>query len=405
MIASLSQHITYGATYCAIEHADKADDARIHLLIGKKHKGELNVVRRETLKTIEEAAPHIPKRHVHLLVNNHHVLHKVIESHREDSIERLVNQAFPNIDLTVFYIQVITARTKAYIYICRKSYIDTLITTYENHNAYITGWSLGESAGIHILPFVKGKTSIQTSTGSIDVEGGQLIAIHPLAENRSSHTLTYDMEGIQIESSYVNALGALIVEYGQIDISASINSAETQEQMRSRFIQHRRFQLGLPISLSILLAIFLANFLCYNYYFKGVAALGEISEANTLQKQRLVKKDSLVKQKQKLFEDVIESASSSASLFVDEIIDEMPEAIRLDQFYYHPLRKKIRNNKPIEIEFNSLLISGITVENNHLSEWISRLEKRVFIEKVSIRNLDQKARYTHFELLLEIIRK
>ena len=99
---------------------------------------------------------------------------------------------------------------------------------------------------------------------------------------------------------------------------------------------------------------------------------------------------------------MIASASSSASYFIDEIIQEMPETILLEGLQYHPLEKKIRKNKVVEVKENTIVITGESSENADLSSWISSLENLEFIDSVSIENLEEKGKNIRFSIALLI---
>ena len=255
---------------------------------------------------------------------------------------------------------------------------------------------------VSLLPFLKEASQIQTPIVTVHLEDGEIVAIHP-TEAESYQEEYYDIEDIQVAGTYINGLGGIVKTVGGVDEKRVSNNFEAKEkEQQSYFKQHRLFAIGLPVAVGVLFAIFLVNFLFYSYYYDEVAVLQEIGSTNTLQKKLLVKKDSIVNQKQKLFEDVIASASSSASYFIDEIIQEMPETILLEGLQYHPLQKKIRKNKIVEIKENTIIITGETSENSDLSSWISSLENLAFTESVSISNLEKKGKNIRFSVALLI---
>lgn len=399
MFDTLSQNIIYGTTYYALEHIGVNQDARINILIAKKRKGELIVVDKRNVSQIENVKEYNKKlKNAHLIINNNQVLQKKIDTIQMPSDVVLVNQAFPNIDLKAFYYQIIRAKTKTYVYICRKEYVDTLIQNYEDQGIFITKWSVGNTSIVSLLPLFKEESIIQTPQSIIFIDNGEIRSIDRI-ETGSYQNEYYDVEGIKIEGIYINTLGAIVATLGGVSKDIVFTNFEEKEaSQQSYFKQHRLFAIGLPVAIGILLLIFLVNFLFYNHYYTKVNYLNEIGGSNVLQKELLIKKDSIVDQKQKLFEDVIASASSSSSYFIDRVIGEMPSTILLDQLQYHPLLKKVRKNKPIIVQENTLIIRGETTVNNDLSEWISTLEEFDFIESVSIGNLEKKGKNTTFSI-------
>lgn len=399
MLDTLLRNIIYSTTYYALEHIGANQDACINILIAKKRKGELTVVDRAKVFEIENVKEYDRKlKNAHLIINNNQVLQKTIDNIQTLSEVVLVNQAFPNIDLNAFYYQIIRAREKAYVYICRKEYVDTLIRKYEDQAIYITQWSVGNTPLVSLLPLLKKESIIQTPQSAIFLDNGELRSIDRI-ETGNYQNEYYDVEGIKVEGNYINALGAIVTSLSGVDKDkVSTNFEEKEADLQSYFKQHRLFAIGLPVVVGVLLIIFLVNFLFYNHYYTKVNYLNEIGGSNVLQKELLIKKDSIVDQKQKLFEDVIASASSSSSYIIDQVIREMPSTILLDQLQYHPFLKKPRKNKPIVVEENTLIIHGETTVNNDLSEWISTLEEIDFIESVSIGNLKKKGKNTAFSI-------
>ncbi|MEP0262330.1 hypothetical protein [Dokdonia sp.] len=403
MLDSLTRNIIYGTTYCALEHRGTDRDMSIAVLIAKKRKGELLLEERAVVSTVEDIKEHYDTlRYAHLIINNDLVLQKTVQITQKVPDTVIVNGAFPNIELDAFYYEIIRTEVTAYVYICRKAYIDGLIKTYEDQKLFITAWSLGSTALVSLFSLLEDVSEIQTVKTTLSLEKGKLTGIFPTIE-REYQTRYYDVEGLKVEGDYVNALGAIVRIIGGTDddlVTTNFNEREGEQQ--SHFKQHRIFAIGVPLTIGALLLIFLVNFLFYNHYYTEVTSLQEVGETNVLQKQLLIKKDSIVNQKQKLFEDVIESASSSSSYFLDEIIQEMPHTILLDGLQYHPLVKKIRKNKPVIVQENTIIITGTTTVNNDLSVWISTLEGLEFTESVSIKNLEKEGRNTTFGIELLI---
>ena len=401
MLDTLSRNITYGRTYCAIEHTGTVDNARIWLMHARLRKGE--IVPKETvqLDSQEDIQTHIKgQQHAHLIVNNYQVLFKAVSLSGASGDETLVNLAFPNITLESFYYEIIRQDTQVFVFICRKAYINELIARYEQLKVCITSWSLGVTVTLPLLPFLQQEPPVYSSGYTLTHKVGVL---EHLEQSIPSVILpTYTIEDIHIKANHLNALGGIMASVEQESTAILTNATPDQQQHRSLYKQHRFFNLGLPVAIGLLLLIFLVSFLFYNHYYQGVEKLNSIAEANSIQKQRLLKKDSLVSQKQKLFEDVIESASSSSSYFIDQMISVLPESILLDKLSYNPLLRKIREKKPVLFQTGTILVGGNTKNNAAISQWIGELEQLDFVENVSIHNLENPSATTAFELEVKL---
>ncbi|GGG25206.1 general secretion pathway protein [Dokdonia pacifica] len=400
MLDGVKRNIIYGNTYCCIEHLGSDTDPVIKTLVCKKQKGELEVFGKTEVATIKDVRAFDEKlKYAHLIINNHQVLQKTVENGQSLSEIVIVNQAFPNIDVDSFYYEILRVKEKAYVYICRKKYVDELIKSYEKERIFITQWNLGSTSIHTLVPFLKNQVVVHTPAATVSLSNGEIQSIDRLASATFQNEY-YDIEGIKIEGDYINTLGGAIGIVGGVDDDqVATNFSKEVLLKQANFKQYRFFALGLPLALGTLLIILLVNFLIYNHYYTEVAVLQEIATTNTLQKKRLVKKDSIVSQKQKLFEDVIASASSSASYFIDAIASDMPHTILLEKLQYQPLEKKIRNNKPVQVEVSNIIITGETTVNKDLSSWVSSLEDLEFIERASM-NIEKKGKNIHFSITL-----
>jgi len=379
MLDTLARNIIYGKTYCAFEHIGNKEQANIRLLVARYVKSEIDIAYTTEVTAINQIKNqnHIPK-HSRLIINNEQVLSKKVEQSNTLSDTVLLNEAFPSIDAQDFYYEIVRLSNKAFVWICRKSYLQDLLAQYEEGGIHITGWRLGVSAMKNFEGLINDGTHFTAGSFSFAYAKGTLTDIAPsLEENTTSN---YRIQDLEVEGTFLNTLGIILENFG-VD---------------------RLYALGLPLAIGTLLVIFLVNFFVFNHYFTKVDQLEAIGNSNSVQRQLLLKKDSIVDQKQRLFEDVIASSSSSSSYYIDEIVSTMPNSILLNNLSYHPLLKKIKKNKPLSMETNTIEIKGSTSVNRDLSNWISELEKVVFIEEVSIKNLDKNGRQTEFNLTITL---
>lgn len=400
-LETLSRNIIYGNTHFAIEHTGRDEEASIGVIRVKEKKGELEITDSKKVSSLKKVKLIFSSiRSAHLVINNDQVLQKRVEHISELSDVALLSKAFSSIDLNVFYYEVVRGIKSSLIFICRKEYIDKLILLYRDEKIFITRWSLGFAPLDRVVTLLNENGTIQTPTSIISYTQGHLDDLDP-TQNLDYSPTNYCIEDLEISDEQINALGAVITTVGGNTLRCSTNYEDREKAYLSYFKQQRLFDLGLPTGIVILLLVFLINFLFYNYYYQEVSVLNEIGDTNVIQKQLLIKKDSLVDQKQKLFEDVIESSSSSSSYYIDQIVKKMPETISLENLYYAPLLKKIRSGKPVDLDSSVILIKGFTAENTDISSWISDIEEMDFIQSVSIKNLDKKSSNTVFTIELQ----
>jgi len=400
MIKGLLQFIRYGSQYTAIEHLGKNGDEHLRLLTGKLRQSEIFPNKPINISWPELTHSHANGiKHTHLIVNNHQVLSKKITSIESQSELEILNQAFPSLDTELFYYEIIRSDSDTLVYLCRKSYVQSLIDQYEELNISVTAWSFGITSTLAILPIFKNRKEVLSERYRIYHKNGQLQSIELDADAISE---VYEVDDLTIDSQHLNLFGGVMGSAKGLESDILTNAKEDQGNLCSNYLQHRFYNLGLPTAIGVLLVIFLINFLSYNYYFQKVASLDQITVSNDFQKERLRIKQAEVNQKQKLFEDVIKSSASSSSYFTDKIIARLPETIVLGKLAYHPLSRKTRANKAIMLKTGIIAISGTTKINDDLSVWITQLEGLDFVSQVDIHKLEKQSNLSHFELEIKL---
>ena len=96
--------------------------------------------------------------------------------------------------------------------------------------------------------------------------------------------------------------------------------------------------------------------------------------------------------KQKMVDDLLKTNESKSSFYVNEIIHSLPTTVLLKELDYQPLQKRIKADKKIELDENTIVISGSSNSSEIFSNWISQLGKMEWVFKVDIINygLDSK---------------
>lgn len=401
MLDTLTRNIVYGTAYCALEHFGSKEYPKVRVLVTNYKKGEVNILYSEEVTSIAQIGDkkQLPK-HAQLIVNNEQVLSKEVVVSSDSNNSGLLYEAFPGLDTKDFYYEVIRIKDAALVFISRKKYIADLIEYYEQQGVIIRSWRLGVSSMKHYEVFIQDPKILQTHSLAFNYREGILESITPSEEGNLSET--YHIQDMEVDGRHLNTLGVILENFG-IDTSVIVTDAVDPIQEQERlYKQHRFYSLGLPVAIGILLLIFLVNFLIYNHYFTEVENMEVLGNTNSIQRELLQKKDSIVDKKQQLFEDVIASSSSSSSYIADRLIAEMPPTILLDRLTYQPLSKSIKQKKPIAIKTNLMEVAGSTSQNSDLSIWISALEELEFVQGVSIKDLDKGGRLTNFKLTLNL---
>jgi len=396
---ALLQHIIHGKNFSAIEHLERNGQEQLVLVSTALRKGELEIVAKNEVQSIATVPDYIEKKgKVHLTINNDKVLFKKVASESVLS-EVLVHNAFPNIDFKDFYYELHKSDDKTYIFLCRRSYIEALIEQYMEVGLIITSWSLGFSAVSAVLPFLDNSLStIVLPSYELSVQEATIVD----SIRQENPEQSYLLGGEEISNRFINCFGGVLRSYVDYDVNATSNFHAEIGTQAMQYKQQRFFQKGLPVALGILLAVFLINFLAYSDYQKKVDRLEQISLINANQRKILTQKEAVVAQKKKRFDDVISSASSSTSFFIDELMLLLPTSISLNELSVQPIARKIRANKEIEFEQDSILITGVTTNMSDFSSWISEIEQLHFVENTFL-SISSNAGDRTFELKVKLV--
>lgn len=379
MLNRFLTYLKYGNSFCGIEHSynDQYNDI-IYISLLKQNKNELELENNFSFKSVEEIYKKIKKnQHAYLILNNSQVLSKKINSEKK-TIQKLVYKAFPNVNLDEFYCEILSQSNEHFISICRKDYIDKLINDYELNNIHIIGFSLGSNS-ISVLENLLNCDQVKTSNSIVYLNNTN---VEDISKEFSKPDI-YNLNGIDILSKYILSFSGALYSVVKTQITNS-NYDNKIEIINENYLQKQFFNQFLKIGGTTILFALLINFFVFNYYFDEVNKLNQVTEINKSTKEKIVSLKGIVLKKQKMVEDLLKSRSSKSSFFLNEIVKELPKSILLSEINYQPLEKRIKKNRFIEVNNQVIILSGTTNENSNFSNWIYLLEKKSWINSISI---------------------
>ncbi len=379
MFKNLLTYLQFGNQFCGIEHTTRKDDDVIVVTGLKKTKTEVDLEIFFESNSIEKVVNKLPKKHhVFLVINDNNVLTKKIKSEQIDN-SRLINKAFPNINVTDFYFEILHQNNNHFVSICRKKYIDELIDQYKINGISVLNLSLGNSIISSIINHFE-SDEIFTSNSIISKEKNTILNID---KQETQVTENYDLNGLKVSNygllSFSVALNSILYNYHPIT-----NFEDQRQLLLNDFKQSQFFSQFLKFGLVFILGLLLTNFVFFNHYFNKVNKLEQTSQVNLNTKHKVLELNESVNKTKKMVDDMLNSDSSKSSYYVNEIIQSFSNSIVLSELNYQPLTKRIKTEQPIEISKNSIIVSGQSSNSEHFSEWISNLESKKWINKVEI---------------------
>ncbi len=379
MFERIKTYLLYGKHFCGVEHTSKNNEAVIHVTILKKKKKEVDVKDSFSSKSNKNAAKKLPKKQsIFLIINDEHVLTKVFDNESLDGT-KLVNKAFPNINISEFYYEIIQQDTKCFISICRKAYVGALIKSYTDLDIYVVHFSFGNSIVSNTIAYIDNEF-VSTSNALVSLRNNSIETIELVENIKETH---YNINGLNTSNTYLlslsGALTRILSTYNPI-----INFQEKRNELITVFKQIRFFNQFLKVGSVFILGVLLVNFLFFNFYFNNVKALNETSQLNQTTKSKIIKLNETVGKAQKMTDDMLKSSASKSSFYINAIVKSLPESILLSEINYQPLEKNIKRGKTIVLNQNTIIVSGASNNSTSYSKWITLLEAMTWINNVEV---------------------
>ncbi|MDO3695884.1 hypothetical protein QVZ41_13620 [Wenyingzhuangia sp. chi5] len=398
MFQNLKTYLLFGTHFCGVEHTTTNGNPIIYTSLLKKSKNKVDVENCFASKELNEVATRLHKKQaLFLIINNEHVLTKVLDNEQSGGLKS-VNKAFPNINISDFYYEIIQQKETIFISICRKSYVNTLIDQYHQLGFYITCFSLGNNIMSSTVSFID-KPLLKTSNALLTIEASCLKKIEYKDEMIEE---AYDMNGLKVLNLYMlstsAALSSILNQY-----QSETNAKEQIEKLLFTFKQTRFFNQFLKFGLTFILCLLLINFLLFNFYYNKVESLNQTAQLNQSTKIKMIKLKEEVTKAKKTTDDILKSSTSKSSFYVNQMIQSIPNSILLSELSYQPLQKRVKENKPILIEENIILISGESNNSVLYSNWIALLESKEWVKKVEVLSYsDAKKSISFFSIKIKI---
>ncbi|WP_299223886.1 hypothetical protein [uncultured Psychroserpens sp.] len=378
MKPKLSSYLTFENQFYSIELTQLNGETLYYGIQLRKKKNQVELEDCFTYSNIKDTSKYIPKnKATFLIINNQFVITKRIENSEADHL-KLLNLAFPNIKVDDFYYEILQQEHIHFIAICRRSHLDAILNDFKSKNICIVDFSLGNLMIASLTGYIS-EHKIHTNNACIICDDGQITDIQLTSTSNS----VYDCNTVKIENKDVlNFSGALSLVTKTKNTRSYFDN--TQEDLVRNYKEKQFFIQFLKIGLVTLFCALLLNFFVFNNYHKKIDELRETTQVLNSSKSKVVHLNETVQKAQKTVEDILRANNSKSSYYTNVLIKDLPEQIRLSEFNYQPLLKKIKEKKPIENELNTILVSGSIYERTSFSDWIISLEQINWIASVEI---------------------
>mgnify|MGYP000700975176 FL=1 len=355
-----------------------------------KQKGELSLKDTFDHTTFKHASA--KKLKAAVVINTNKVLTKCLENQSLQN-DMLVEKAFPNLDRNLFYVQICHEKDLQLVSIARKKHVHDCIAPLESLGIYTTSIILGNVL-VFGLKQLSDLEHVYTSNAEVNLVHSKIQKLEDLPNK------TYEIQDQRIESIYLLSFLAGIHQHIRI-IDVDHNFQNIIESSNQEYHQMLLFFYGLRGAIVLLLTGLLINFIYFNKYYSYIQQ--QENTDNSKLQSILTPLKTQVDRLDKLTVQILENKGSSSSFFVNEIIKTLPDSVRLYELSFQPLSKPIRKDKPVELEENTIHLSGNSYSKEDFAFWNTQLQDLEWVSQILIKKFDAIGPSSHvFEITIVV---
>ncbi|RXP46190.1 hypothetical protein EC396_14365 [Lutibacter sp. HS1-25] len=378
MLETVLKYLKYGNTFTAIEYGVFNGNNKFQIVSVFKKNNELNIKFKKQFINVEEInATNLKINHFFLVINNEQVLSKIIS--KETDEVKLLQKAFPSLKISDFYYEIVHLQQNTCVAICRKIDVNKILNDFKKHELDCIGFSLGNGIVTQVIPFVEAQI-VATSNANIDVIDGNIQSIDL---NPTTKVKSYAINGLNISNLEMLSLSGILAYFTNNNHSLN-NFNEIKSKLTKEFTLNNNIQKAWKIGGIVLFSLLLINFFAFDYFNKKVENLTLEKQVNYVNEEKSIGLSQDIERKRRLVEDMINSKSSKTSFYFDQIGTSIFPSIKLTSLDFQPLLKKIENKKPLQLQMNSIIVEGESMDVDYFKNWLNKIENMKWVESVEI---------------------
>mgnify|MGYP003641178524 CR=1 FL=1 len=183
----------------------------------------------------------------------------------------------------------------------------------------------------------------------------------------------------------------------------SLSNHEANEVSLENFSQFNQFK---TFGVASLLLIFLSLFVNYFYQNNLNDQVAELEMELSISNDNLNLLDRLEQEKSRKQQLILSAGVNSSkflSFYLDQIGKTVPKSIQLQKLNLFPLESKLKNKQKIEVNQSSILVSGTSVGNEVLDNWIEKMDRFEWVKSIELLNyLKNSTAKSEFNILITI---
>lgn len=368
----------FGNRYCGAEAVTVDGGLRVMAVTAKKKKGEFTDLGFHGADGFSGLAQKLGAgRHLFLTINTDKVLVARAEGQAADAT-KAASRAFPGIDLSDFYHDILFSQDHCYVAVCRKKDVGALLEMAEVAKLKVVGFRLGFSGIRGLLPFLEADRVV-LNREVLEISDGKVSGFSP---NDQGVEGDYTVDGTTVGSGYLLSLSSL---FGYIDRSSfGPGLSQKNAELESSFKGAAFFRKGLMAGTLFVFLVLLLNFYFFMQYRDRYQQLSSQVQVASSKRESLAKRAEGLEVKERIVKGILESSGSRVSFYANRVLEAAPTSISFGLFEYQPITKGIRPDSPISYQGSTIVVAGQAREREGFSQWLDTIGGLSWVSGVTV---------------------
>lgn len=362
------------------------------LLTFKKEKNQLNLVKTKTFSTQNILLENIDlKVPIILSFDGKGILNKKIDSKNDADLAWQ-----KNIDYSTIYYTSYSVKNNIFISFCRKNVVDEYLTVFENIKAQVIDIYIGSFLAGLLVENLKSPV-IYSGNLALALDQDEIINF---SKPETITSMNYIIGENSISNLTLPLYGIALHYFVQND---AVSKSEWNNNTVDEVIYRKTFStFGLIMLISFLITL-LISYLSIQHYTSKNAELNIQNVYSNKVYQQIISLEKQKKDKEKIIKDSGFLSDKFLSFYSYEIIKSVPNSISLNELNVAPLQKVVKHNEKVEIIPGTILVKGLTINEDVFNNWLRNLKSFHWISKFELESLKKdKKNNTQFSIKIFI---
>lgn len=362
------------------------------LLTFKKTKDKLDSIDSRSFNTIENLLEVIDtKLPVVLAIDGKGVLNKKVDQTNE------VDLAWQkNIDFSTIYYTNYIFNNFTFMSFCRKNVVEEWLEKFENKKIQILSIYIGSFLSTLLVETIN-EERIVSGNLNLVLEQNKLVDFNKLETIPDKKYKVSE----NLVTNYTLPLYGIALHYFVKNESVTLSKRKTDSI--DEIIYKKAFSFFGILMLVLFLVSLLLSYMGIQYYASKNAELNIQNVYFNKAYQQIISLEEQKKDKEKIIHDSGFLSDKFLSFYAYEIISSTPNTLSLDELNIAPLQKLVKHNEKVEITPGTLIVKGVTIDEEEFNSWLRDLKKMNWIAKFELESLKKdKKNNTQFSLKIRI---